>query len=87
MEQQGLATSDHARAEDGMRQIGGGFVDTLDRVKLGGRAESKACKLGKDEPHPVPLLPAGAEFAQGGGVSVFLGVEKAAKVRGISVNE
>lgn len=36
MKKQGLATFDQARAEDGVRQIGGGFVDTLNRVKLGG---------------------------------------------------
>ena len=47
--------------------------------------DSNHRKLRKDEPHPVSLLPACAEFAQGGGVDVLLGDDEAVEVHGIAV--
>jgi hypothetical protein len=41
------------------------------------RTRDETAGLGQNKPHPVSLLPAGAEFVQGGGVGVLLGGEEA----------
>jgi len=63
--QQRLTAFDETRAEDGMGEIGGGFVEILDRIELGGRATAKTFDLGKNEPHPVTLLAAGTQLTKG----------------------
>ena len=82
MEQQSFATFDQPRPEDRVSQIGGGFSEAFDGVKAGRGAMAEAVNLRKNEPHPVPLLPPGAEFVQSGGIGVLLGGEKAVEVYG-----
>jgi hypothetical protein len=80
MNQQGFATFDQTQSEDWVSQVSGGFIEALDGVKAGHGAMSEAVDLREDEPHPVPLLPAGAEFLEGGGIGVLLSGEEAVEV-------
>src|SRR5215203_6672382 len=63
-----------------MPQIGFGFILALDGVMPGGRARTQAINLRKDEPHPVGLLPTGADLLQCDRIDFLLGVEEALEI-------
>jgi hypothetical protein len=62
-----------------------GFLDTLDRVVLGGRAESQAVNLRKDEPHPVAEFVATPDFCDGTFVDALLRNREASQIERVSM--
>ena len=66
-----------------MREIGGGFINRLDREALRGAAVPEAGDLREDEPHPMALLVAGAELAANIGVNRFLRIDEALEIKGV----
>ena len=72
-----------ARAEDGMGEVGGGFVERGDGVGAGGGAGAEAVELREDEPDPVGGLAVVAEFGEDFFVDGGLGGEEALEVVGV----
>jgi len=69
-----------AGSEDSMSGVGLGFRAGVDGESDGCGAATQAFELGEDEPHPVGLFLAGAEFGEDLGVDQRLGVEEALEV-------
>ena len=72
-----------ARAEDGMAPVGRGFLKRADAVKVGVGAGAEPLHLRKDEPDPMALLLAGAEFDQNLRIDAGLGAEKSVEIEGV----
>jgi hypothetical protein len=75
------------RAEDGLGEVGAGFVERANGKVLCRWAVAEAAKLRKDEPHPVRRFAAGAEFSEDAAVDIGLGVEKALELERIGHGE
>ena len=67
-----------------MAKIGNGFFARGDREAMGHRAMSESGKLREDEPHPVALLLAAAQFGNDPRVDRRLCIEEALEIEGIS---
>jgi len=78
-----LGAFDQAGSQDGVGEVGGGFVEGLDGEALGNGAEAEALDLGEDEPDPVGGFALVAEFGEDFGVDGGLGVEEALQVVGV----
>ena len=72
-----------ARAQNGMLEIGTGFVERGDGEVARSGAEAEALDLWEDEPHPVRGFVAGAELVNDVIVNIVLSVEKTLQVVGI----
>jgi hypothetical protein len=66
-----------------MGQIGDGLLARGNRKSPGHRAMAEAGKLGENEPHPVTLLPALAQFSNNTRVDRRLRINKALEIEGI----
>jgi hypothetical protein len=73
-----------ARTEDGVLQVGLGFIERTDSVEERVRALAEAFDLGEDEPDPVAAFLAGAEFSEDLRVDGGLGAEETAEIEGVS---
>src|SRR5665647_1844620 len=71
------------RPQHAVPEIGYGFVARAKRIVLRHRAMPETGQLGKDEPHPVTLLPAPAQFCDNTGVDRRLCINKALEVERI----
>src|SRR5207253_6675587 len=75
-----LGALQQPRPEDRVIEVGPGLVETLNRVALGGRAESEPIDLREDVPHPVRALPAARDFRERRLVVALLGLQETAEV-------
>ncbi|MNP04110.1 hypothetical protein D3C76_960160 [compost metagenome] len=66
-----------------MGQIGQGLLAVRNGVAAGHLAVAQAFKLGKDEPHPVAVLMAGAQLGNGAFEGRFLGIDETLQVVGV----
>jgi hypothetical protein len=67
---------DEAAAQQGVVEVGLGLGEGCDGVALRHGAVTKPGELGEDEPHPVGLLPACAQFLVDLGDHGFLGADE-----------
>ena len=77
-------TGPQARAEQGVGEVGGGFVGAGQAVIFGGGAFAEVAVLGEDEPHPVAALLPRLQFGERGFVDAArLRFDEACKIIGV----
>lgn len=78
-----MGAGDEPAAENGVREIGSGLIETGDGVALRHGTHAEPGELRKDEPHPVRTFAAVTKFGGHACMDGFLRLDKAGKIERI----